>query len=181
MRKPRGSLVAPHPLLPACRASLCRSAASGHLVRARAPLAPPPFSARFFPLARLELVWVFCRETLGGRRPVRRWPRPAPRVPREGAGPPCSRLRGLLARAETLLTGLRVREVGEKDQRTQGSGLRVFPFLNLVFLRQEGNQRSRLPRPHPLGCHFFFFAWCGGRPWVSYTKPSYCLPCLKCS
>lgn len=41
MRELRVSSASPHPL-PPFRASLCRSAASGHLVRARAPLAPPP-------------------------------------------------------------------------------------------------------------------------------------------
>lgn len=111
-RRPQVAVASPHPL-PACRASLCRSAASGHSARARAPLAPPPFSARFPPPRPPRVGWgyffyffkFFCSETLGGSPPVRWWPRPAPRVPREGAGPPSSRLRGRPAGAGTPGTG----------------------------------------------------------------------------
>lgn len=78
MRKRRVSSASPHPL-PPFRASLCRSAASGHLVRARAPLAPPPPRRVSRPPARPPGVGMgFCRETLGGRLLVRCWPRPGP-------------------------------------------------------------------------------------------------------
>lgn len=71
---------------------LCRSAASGHSERARALLAPPPFLAvRTPPPAS-------CRPCFLSRDPSLEAPRRAsglglaPGVPREGAGPPRSRL-----------------------------------------------------------------------------------------
>lgn len=164
-RRPQVAVASPHPL-PACRASLCRSAASGHSARARAPLAPPPFSSRSPPPppARLELVGVIffflnfffvarpsaeARRSGGGLALLlgslgKGWGRPLPAF--------------VAARRQQGRPELaRVREVGRNGQRPPGSGLTLFPLRDLAFLRQEGNRRSRFRRPHPLGCHFFFF------------------------
>lgn len=161
-RRPQVAVASPHPL-PACRASLCRSAASGHSARARAPLAPPPFSARFPPPSAasswLGLFFFFFNFFVA---------RPSAEARRLGGGLallPGSLGKGrgrplpasVAARREQGRPELaRVREVGRNGQRPPGSGLSLFPLRDLAFLRQEGNRRSRFPRPHPLGCHFFF-------------------------
>lgn len=133
------SLAPPPPSVPGLALSQCCIRALGARTRSSGP---SPFSARFSPPPRPPRppgVGVgFCRETLGGRLLVRCWPRPAPWVPREGAGPPSSRLRGLQARAETLswpACPWDWENRGGMTNRFRDPGLNL-PLANLVFRRQ---------------------------------------------
>lgn len=180
----RCSLALPPPGVRGLALSQCCIRALGARTRSSGP---SPFLGAFFPPPCPPRVgwgcffFFFCRETLGGRLPVRWWPRPAPRVPREGVGLPFSRLRGRPAGAGTPGTGPRVREVAGNDQRPPGSGRTLFPLRDLAFPRQEGNRRSRFPRPHPRGCHFFFFLVRGQAQGFLHGAEPRCLARLKSS
>lgn len=83
------SLDSMDPLPPAPRCGpLCRSAASGHLVRARALMAPPPFLAPRIPLPGLVLARLFVARPSGNSATrVRCGPRPSGSL---GNGRDCS-------------------------------------------------------------------------------------------
>lgn len=127
---------------------LCRSAASGHLVRARALLSPPPLSGGAHPPSPPRVGPAFCRETLScGLRCERS----------VGLRPPgslgkgrdcCSRLVATRPGAEARGPGhasVGGREIG---LRTWGRGLRVFPPKFLFY--EMRTERDDLPRPHSL-------------------------------
>lgn len=132
---------------------LCRSAASGHSVRARALLAPPPFSGGANPPP------ASCRPCFLSRDPPPAAPRRssgvglAPGVPREGAGPPRSRLACHAAGGGGFGSGPRARLTA------RGGGLGGGPtdlgtgrgFSRLNFPPWEvGTERNGRLRPHPL-------------------------------
>lgn len=118
------------PWVPApCSGPLCRSAASGHSVRARALLAPPPFLGVRTPLPS-RFGPAFCRETLRWRLRAASSVGLAAWVPREGAGPLGSRLGCHAAGGGGLGSGLRPRLTvvcGGIVPRTWGPSPRVFP------------------------------------------------------
>lgn len=190
MRELRVSSASPHPL-PPFRASLCRSAASGHLVRARAPLAPPPSRrVSLHPPQPPSPAWSWCgflsrdprRKTSG---PVLASPCSLGPSGRGGASlfpPPWPPGPSGNSRSWPVSPWDWENRRGMAN-RFRDPGL-YHPLVNLAFLRQEGNQRSRFPRPHPLAVNF---AQCGGRAWVSCSELlSYCYSvesalCFRCA
>lgn len=146
----------PKPFFPSFPAGisgpLCRSAASGYSVRARALLAPPPFLTARTP-SRLVLDLLFVAIPSAGDSAARVWCGPRSRGPSGRGGIawfpprlPRGRGRRLGIGAVRPLNGLGEALGGRLTDL--GPGPRVFPPK--FPLSEVGTERNGRPRPHPL-------------------------------
>lgn len=142
--------LSPRPRFPALRSGpLCRSAASGHSLSARALLAPPPFLAVRTP-SHLVLVLLFVARPSPGDSAVCVRCRPHPLhsrfVPRDGAKLPYSRLGCHAAGDRGSGSGPRaclMVVMGDPWGSFKGFGdrARAFSFLNILL----GENRKEQP------------------------------------